>query len=54
MNDYDVWYADTDEQGVAFEAQGRERCLRCGGYWSSKEDEGSTCPKCWNEVMENE
>lgn len=52
--DFDVIYADTPEQGRAYEAQGRERCLRCGGYWFREDKEGSTCSKCWAEVMEKD
>lgn len=54
MNDYDILYAESDEQALAFKAQGREECARCGGYWFVTEGEGSACPKCWDEAMKNE
>lgn len=52
--DYGVLYADSPEQERAFEAKGMTKCVRCGGFWFAKEDEGSTCPKCWAEVMEKD
>lgn len=54
LNNHDVWHAESPEQEKVFEAKGRSKCLRCGGYWTAQAGEGTTCKACWEEIKNKE